>query len=627
MLLSLLFFINHILAKKTKIFCRYNHQGLSKVFDPAYENDKGDIVYAQTIEEYAKVLGPTWYGVSWCDNSTMVNSIGLYFDISKVQKILKEKGKDDRHDKTEKKYVKREDENTMKNNYLRDKSSIEEYKENVNKYVDKIYDHLKNSNKQCIPLVSVNPAFNPYHKSLIVGITGSPNIRDATGISINFLNSDVESVIDYNNFDIHNDFTKNIAKCAGVNNCEGCNVICNTLISTTIENQYSITTSDGTSVTHSIGDVTSDSNTLTDEISNTIEVAKSLSKSNSISESDSESGTNTLEVAIAIAQSESNSVSNETSATHNEEYSESNIHSISEEDSHAITNTEGETNEVNWNVYKEHSGTTERNQMLQSDYDYYNDQYEEVKRIDYVGKDSKYENKSNNGNSNNNNNNKKKNKRGFRFKRTDPVKYTNNKRIERETFYKAKSISTSTREQTENVQLEKRILPALVPALMTGGEILGKVVPKIAPKLTKAVSNSKVGKFFGKIFGKGDDKGNSSGKGNGNGKGTFEKITGSVDTYYNGRQADAADEANKIATTANDIARQQMLTEHEDAEKTFNQTELWNQKNYDQTEVWNQKNYDQTEYWNNMNYDQTEKWNNLNYDQTEKWNNKNYDQT
>jgi len=340
---------NNTTVSESKIFCRYNQQGVSKVYDPAYEDGKGNIVYAQTIEEYAKVLGPTWYGVSWCNNSTMVNSIGLYFDISKVQKILKEKQKekDDKHDNADKVYIKRDNENTKTNNYLRDKDNIKEYEENVSKYVDEIYKELKRGQKQCIPLVSVNPAFNPYHKSLIVGVEGSPNIRDATGISISFSNSDVESVIDYNKFDMNNDFTKNIARCAGVSNCEGCNVICNTLISTTIENQYSITTSDGTSVTHSIGDVTSDSNTLTDEISNTIEVAKSLSKSNSISGSDSESGTNTLEIAIAIAQSESNSLSNEESTTHNDEYSESNVHSISEEDSHAITNTEGETNEVN----------------------------------------------------------------------------------------------------------------------------------------------------------------------------------------------------------------------------------------------------------------------------------------
>jgi len=38
------------------------------------------------------------------------------------------------------------------------------------------------------------------------------------------------------------------------------------------------------------------------KISNTIEVAKSLSKSNSIIGSNSESSTNTLEVAIAMAK-------------------------------------------------------------------------------------------------------------------------------------------------------------------------------------------------------------------------------------------------------------------------------------------------------------------------------------
>ncbi|ORX75873.1 hypothetical protein BCR32DRAFT_284771 [Anaeromyces robustus] len=58
--------------KKPKIFCRYNYQGISKIYDPAYYDNQGQIVYAQTIKEYAKVLGPTWYGVSWCDNNTMV---------------------------------------------------------------------------------------------------------------------------------------------------------------------------------------------------------------------------------------------------------------------------------------------------------------------------------------------------------------------------------------------------------------------------------------------------------------------------------------------------------------------------------------------------------------------------
>jgi len=35
--------------------------GVSKAYDPAYFDNEGNIVYAKTIEEYAKVLGPTWY--------------------------------------------------------------------------------------------------------------------------------------------------------------------------------------------------------------------------------------------------------------------------------------------------------------------------------------------------------------------------------------------------------------------------------------------------------------------------------------------------------------------------------------------------------------------------------------
>jgi len=72
--------------------------------------------------------------------------------------------------------------------------------------------------------------------------------------------------------------------------------------------------------------------------------------------------------------------------------------------------------------------------MLQSDYDFYNDQYEEVKRIDYVGKDSKYENK--------NNDNKKKSKRAFRFKKTNRVQY-NNKNKKRKHSMKPKILVKS----------------------------------------------------------------------------------------------------------------------------------------------------------------------------------------
>jgi len=664
---------NFILAKKPKIFCRYNHQGISKVYDPAYFDDQGQIVYAQTIEEYAKILGPTWYGVSWCDNSTMVNSIGLYFDISKIQEKLNKR--DNEGNETNNNIDNDSDtttnNNQFKDNYLsRDRDNIEEYKKNAEKYIEEIYKELKNSEKQCIPLVSVNPAFNPYHKSLIIGIEGSPNIRDVTGSYINFADTVVESVIDYNNFS--GDFSRNIAQCAGVNNCKGCTIICNALISTTIENQYSITSSDGSSVTRSIGDITSDSNTLTNDISNTIEVAKSLTKSNSISGSDGESGTSSLEIAIAMAQSKSNTVSDEGSNTHNEEYSESNIHSISEEDSHAVTNTEGKTNELNWNYYKEHSGTKEYSYVSKDDYDYYNNQYEEVKKPDYVK--SKYE----------------KRQLGALFKFVINAAVKNGSKVFKTGAKGAKGAKASeaAKEFAKNTY-ELGTLGASESSIIGGTEEDLKLTeeklyekygrnrvqkiydlrdmpvndPTYKPKITYLIeeetdSSDNTGntvkravKSNPKNTNKGDNKSqNNNGNKSGENKSQNNKDDKSDDNKSQNNKSTGNDKVNTGINAADTAISYESLKqekeiadrEHDQTEEwnrwnywqtenwnrwDYWQTENWNRWNYWQTEDWNNKNYKQTEKWNERNYDQTEKWNNANYQQTEKWNEKNYDQT
>ncbi|KAG4099471.1 hypothetical protein H8356DRAFT_1423518 [Neocallimastix lanati (nom. inval.)] len=62
---------------------------VSKVYDPAYFNNEGNIVFAKTIEEY--------YGVSWCDNSTMVNSIGIRLEDSNNNKDSNENKDNDRY--------------------------------------------------------------------------------------------------------------------------------------------------------------------------------------------------------------------------------------------------------------------------------------------------------------------------------------------------------------------------------------------------------------------------------------------------------------------------------------------------------------------------------------------------
>jgi len=41
-------------TRESKVFCRYNYNGVSKVYDPAYFDSEGNVVYVEKIEEYAK---------------------------------------------------------------------------------------------------------------------------------------------------------------------------------------------------------------------------------------------------------------------------------------------------------------------------------------------------------------------------------------------------------------------------------------------------------------------------------------------------------------------------------------------------------------------------------------------
>ena len=73
-----IFFANCVLVKESRVICWYNYNWVSKVYYSAYFDNEDNVFYAMTFEEYVKVLRPTWYGVSWCDNSTMAINIGIY---------------------------------------------------------------------------------------------------------------------------------------------------------------------------------------------------------------------------------------------------------------------------------------------------------------------------------------------------------------------------------------------------------------------------------------------------------------------------------------------------------------------------------------------------------------------
>jgi hypothetical protein len=627
-----IFLANCALAKESRVFCRYNYNGLSKVYDPAYFDNEGNIVYAKTIEEYAKVLGPTWYGVSWCDNSTMVNSIGMYYDISSIQNKLRKRrledsnnnkesneNKDNNENKGNNGYI---DENTVTDNpYLRGNDTISDFKNRTTTYINKIYDKLKNTQQKCIPLASVNPAYNPYHKSLIIGVDSRiPNARYVTGVVVNLPDS-LGSVI--------NSIPKGFTECAAVNNCEGCSVLCNVLISATKENQISITNSKGEVSTHTIGNIESNTDILTDEISNTIEVASTLTDGNTITHSDSNTDTSSLEVAVTLAHSNSTSESSDNGFTFNTEYSEAIIHGVTEDDTHAITNTTGSTDEINWNGYKEHSDTNEYSYLSKDDYDYHNNQYEEVNGIPYIDKDASYDNKD-----------KNKDKKDGKNKRFVLVNsedeninlYNNQTHLEKRIFFLA---------PLAPILLEFAVQQGARFLIKQGIKQIGKYVCKqVTKKLAKKSIQSaaknvakETGKKSKRSKSKKIDTASQAGQTAISGAQLIEESVWNEKNYdltkeWNQKNYDQTNEWNtknyNLTETWNQI--NQNFTDAWNW-KNYYQTDEWNRKNYDLTKEWNQKNYDQTEKWSQRNYDQTEKWSQKNYDQTEKWSQKNFDQT
>ncbi|ORX50044.1 hypothetical protein BCR36DRAFT_412536 [Piromyces finnis] len=318
----------------------------------------------------------------------MVNSIGIYYDITSIQENLRKRSNQDDENRVD------NSNNKNVNPYVRGKNTIEETKHIIENYIDTIYDKLKESNNQCIPLVSNNPRFNPYHKSLIIGINDRvPNIKYATG-GIMKLPSSINNIID----DVSSGLSQGFTNCAAVSNCKGCTVVCDALITFTNERQYSITNSEGLIISRSIGNIESNTDTLTNEISNTIEIASTLTHSDSITQTESDANTNSLELAVSLAHSESNTDANDNNISVNVEHSEANIHGITEDDTHAITNTTSVSTEKNWSGYKEKSGTKEYSYLSKEDYDYYNDQYEPIGKIDYISEESTYKNKRNGNN-------------------------------------------------------------------------------------------------------------------------------------------------------------------------------------------------------------------------------------
>ncbi|KAG4081735.1 hypothetical protein H8356DRAFT_971023, partial [Neocallimastix lanati (nom. inval.)] len=64
-------------------FCIYTSNSMTKIIDPYYmdSDSSNNKIYFDNIEEYARYIGPNWFGVSYCGNNTIVNNVGEYFKV------------------------------------------------------------------------------------------------------------------------------------------------------------------------------------------------------------------------------------------------------------------------------------------------------------------------------------------------------------------------------------------------------------------------------------------------------------------------------------------------------------------------------------------------------------------
>ncbi|ORX49024.1 hypothetical protein BCR36DRAFT_251888, partial [Piromyces finnis] len=246
LLLSLIIFANSSLAKRE--FCLYGYEGITRVVDPYYTDSNNETVYYETIEEYAKFAGPTWFGVSMCGNNTVVNNVGRYFkytgnsdkdEIFDKDKISEENtteenvtdsiSNDDKDEvviinkrnslnepkvKKFKNFVKRDNNENVLN--LNTKEEFTEYYNNLYKKLIDLEKTLK-----CIPLTSVNPAYNPYHNSLIIG---NKDVNIITNVGRSIGGGDKKSTFDNLVKDKNGNY--NIEQCGLVYNMKGATISC-----------------------------------------------------------------------------------------------------------------------------------------------------------------------------------------------------------------------------------------------------------------------------------------------------------------------------------------------------------------------------------------------------------------
>ena len=351
-----------------KEFCIYTKNSMIKILDPYYIDSSNNTIYFDNIEDYARYIGPDWFGVSYCGNNTVVNNVGSYFKVSENKKGKREnktsknkEANNDIHDTPESnKNVKdaNNEENEEELSIYRARTK-EEYKEEIKK----LYEKFIGNGMKSLSLTSKNPAYNPYHPALI-------KIKDIDEDKINYITTmgmpyEADKSL-YEN--LVKDGKSKFEDCASITREPGSVISCTIAYTEDIQNTVSISNNDGKSYHKSYGKVYSKGDTTTKEINESLQLANALSYSTSTHESDSKGYSESLEKVYAVIDSESLARTKNKETTHTESTEHTTSHMVSEEHAHTVTNSKDVTDETNWSNSIELSHTDEVSKMDLNDF-------------------------------------------------------------------------------------------------------------------------------------------------------------------------------------------------------------------------------------------------------------------
>jgi len=351
----------------TREFCLYTTNKVVRMVNPFYINSQNKTIYFESIEEYAKYVGPTWFGVGFCDSNKLVNNVGEYYtvtkkvDVSKRDESKKQNQSDGKDNVEDEKLNDKpnddavDDELDVKDDDIYKVRTLEEYKERYAKIIEKKAIKMKN-----ISLTSSNPAYNPYHQSLInFNKNGKTNFITVLGTP--YTKEQYKNLV--------KEDSPNYKNCMSVTNMKGSTFSCSIAYLVSEQQSITIALSNGKTYHKANGQVYSEGDAVTDDINSSVELASALSKGGSISSSESKGTTNSLEQLHSIVNSKALAIMNSNDYTHTDTREESYSHTVSEENSHSRSDGGEVIDETNWSHTDEKSNTDEYSRMRMEDYE------------------------------------------------------------------------------------------------------------------------------------------------------------------------------------------------------------------------------------------------------------------